>query len=166
MDKLARQSRYATEVLTLKPKGWLSWDFHIIENGEEVAFIDRHWFHERATFSVDGRFYDIQRTRLLRSTFVLTQSNVIIAEADKPSAFRRTFVISAGAEEYTLEAGSAFQRRFDLLNGDRLVGTVRPTSVLRRTGVAELPETIPRPIQLFIVFLVLILWKRQADAAS
>ena len=153
-------------MLTVIPKSWLSWDFHVTEDGQAVALIDRHWFRERASFSVDGKSYDVRRTSVMHGTFVLEHSGRVVAEARKRSAFRRSFDISSGGNRYTLEAVSAFGREFRLLRGGTPAGRIRPVSMLRRTATAVFPEAMPREVQLFVVFLVLVLWKRAADAAA
>jgi hypothetical protein len=153
-------------MLTVLPKSWLSWDFRVLEDGVELALIDRDWFRERASFSLDGYTYDVRRTSVVRGTFVLDRSGAVLAEAVKPSSFRRTFEISVGPERYRLEAVSMFGREFRLLRGTDPVGAIRPVSFLRRHAQAEFPESMPREVQLFIAFLVLVLWKRAADAAA
>jgi len=46
------------------------------------------------------------------------------------------------------------------------LGVIAPVSVLRRSAMAQLPAEKPLPVRLFIAFLVVVLWKRQADAAA
>ena len=153
-------------MLTLIPKSWFSWDFRVTDNSGDVALIDRHWFRESASFSVDGQSFHVRRTSLVRGTFTLQHAGVTVAEAKKPSSFRRAFDITTGADHYRLEAATIFGRAFILSHDGRAVGDVRPTSFMGRTSTAQFPEQLPREMQLFVVFLVLILWKRAADAAA
>jgi hypothetical protein len=153
-------------MLTLVPESWFSWDFSVIDDSGDVVLIDRHWFRENASFSVNGRSFDVRRTSLVRGTFALEHAGVTVAEARKPSSFRRAFDITTGADHYRLEAANVFGRAFVLSHDGIPVGGVRPTSFIGRTATAQFPEQLPPEIQLFIVFLVLILWKRAADAAA
>jgi hypothetical protein len=153
-------------MLGVIPKSWFSWDFYVVEDGRKIAFIDRHWFRERASFSLDGESYGVRRTSVVRGTFVLEHAGSVLAEAIKPSSFRRSFDISVGADRYSLTAASAFRREFRLFRGGAPVGTINPVSVLGRSATAAFGDGIPRAVQLFVVFLVLVLWKRAADAAS
>jgi hypothetical protein len=153
-------------MLTLIPKNWFSWDFRVLDGEQDIAFIDRDWFRERASFTLDHRTYDVRRTSILRGTFALEQSGVTLAEASKTSAFRRAFEVHFGGHHYRLQAARFFGREFHLLQGGVSVGTVRPRSVLGRSATAEFPERIPREVQLFLVFLVLNLWKRAAERSS
>jgi hypothetical protein len=153
-------------VLTLVPKSWYSWDFRVMQDGVEVAFIDRHLFRERATFTLGGTTYDIRRTSMWRGEFVLERDGAVIAEATKPSLVRRRFEVVAGGERYGLHAVSTFGRAFHVLRGGVPVGRVVPVSMFRRTATAEMPATISTEVQLFMTFLVLAVWKRMADAAA
>jgi len=153
-------------MLTLIPKSWFSWDFRVTDNSGDVALIDRHWFRENASFSVSGRSFDVRRTSLVRGTFALEHAGVTVAEARKPSSFRRAFEITTGEDHYRLEAATIVGREFVLSHNGIPVGSVRPKSFLGRTATAHFPERLPREIQLFIIFLVLALWKRAADAAA
>ena len=98
-------------MLTLVPKSWLSWDFRVEEDGREVAFIDREWFRERASFSLDGEWYVVRRTSVMHGTFALERDGVELARAQKTSAFRRAFEIeTTEGERYALTAVSMFRR--------------------------------------------------------
>ena len=152
--------------LLLTPTHWLTWDFRVTADGREIAIIDRDWFRERASFSIDGRSFGIRKTSLLRSNFVLEDNGTLVAEATKPSAFRRTFHVTAGGKQLTLRAVSALRREFHLFDGAAWIGRIRPLSAFRRKATAEFPETMPLEVQLFVTFLVLVLWKRQADRAA
>src|SRR5262245_16716675 len=153
-------------MLKLVPKNWFSWDFRVLQGGQEIALIDRHWFQEKASYSLAGRTYEVRRTSVLHGTFVLEHANMVLALANKPSAFHRAYDITIGAEQYRLEAAAVARREFHLLQGGVTVGSVRPDSFLRRSATAQLPAKLPQEVQLFLIFLVLNLWKRAADAAT
>jgi hypothetical protein len=153
-------------VLVLTPTRWYSWDFRVTANGQEIALIDRDWFRERATFAIDGKSYEVRRTSMLRSSFVLERGGTVIAEATKPSSFRRTFEVTVGDKRLTLRAVSVFRWEFHLFDGPTWVGRIRRVSVFRRRATAEFLEGMSREVQLLVVFLVLVLWKRSTDRAA
>lgn len=153
-------------MLTLTPTHWFSWNFRVTAGGEDIAVIGRHWFRERAAFSVGGTSFAVRKTTAFRSNFVLERNGWVVAEARKPSAFRRRFELTIGGKQLVLRSASPFRREFRLFDGAREVGRIRPLSFLGRTATAELPETMPMEIQLFVIFLVLMLWKREADAGA
>ena len=153
-------------MLTLRPKAWYSWDFRILKEGREIALLDQHWMRERASFTLDGSKYQIRRTSFLRSTFDFTKDGQVIATASKPKRLRRELEVRAGHERWTLRAVSAFRREFELVRGGLRIGGVEPESAFRRAGTADFPDLIPLPLQIFLACLVLLLWKREADAAA
>jgi hypothetical protein len=153
-------------VLELRPKAWYSWDFRVLDGETEIAYLDRHWLRERASFTLDGAAYEVRRTSTKRGTFVLERDGHPIAEAEKPSAWFRTLEIRAGPEHWVLKPASALRREFRLLRGGLDLGSIYPTSVLGRTTIVELSDQVPRPLQVFLACLVQILWKRSADRAA
>ena len=50
--------------------------------------------------------------------------------------------------------------------GNRRVGQVRPESWLGRRARVEFDEQVPPLLQAFVVWLTLLLWKRDGDAAA
>ncbi len=152
--------------LEIIPHSWFSWDFRVLENGVERAVIDKSWVRERGTFVIDGETYTVGRTSVLRGTFALECGGRVVADARKPSVFFRSFEIAAGTDRYTLRAASIFRREFLLLRQGKVVGAISPVSMFGRHAEVTLPEEIQLPVQLFIVFLVLVLWKRAARRNS
>lgn len=152
--------------LTLRPRRWFSWDFRVLAGDEDIALIDGHWLRERASFTLGDETFEVRRTSVMRGTFVLERSGEPLAEATKGSALRRAFDVRVGAERYELRAVSIFRREFRLFRGGIPVGVIRPVSAFRREAIAQLPDRMPLPVQLFLLFLVRVLWKRASDAAA
>ena len=153
-------------MLTLIPDSWFSWNFRVLRNDADLTVIRRDWFRERGTFEIRGVLYAIRRTSWIRSTFALERDGHAIAEASKPSSFRRLFDITADGNRLELRPASWFGREFQLYRGTELLGVVRPNSFWSRTATADLLDSIALPIQLFTIFLVLVLWKRASDRAA
>ena len=152
--------------LKLRPRAFYSWDFDVLSGDRQIAFLDRHWIRERATFSLEGATYAIRRTSVLRSSFVFEKDGRVIAQATKPSRLRREFEIQAGPERWILRAVSMFRREFELVRGGLRIGTMKPDSAFRRAATADFPDLVPLPLQVFVACLVLVLWKRDADRAA
>ncbi|MFW5952078.1 MAG: hypothetical protein ACOCVZ_08195 [Gemmatimonadota bacterium] len=152
-------------MLTLEPRAWYSWDFRVMDGGREVAFLDRRVLREQASFALSGDRYTARRTSLARGTFVLEGPTGVLARATKTGIFRREFEVEAGPERWLLRAVSPLTREFQLLRDGVLLGTVQPVAILRRRARLDLSDAVPAPLQVFVAFLVLVLWKRAADAA-
>ena len=54
----------------------------------------------------------------------------------------------------------------DVLVDGRAVGAITPASAWSRRASAELPAALPLPVQVFVVWLAMLLWKREQDAAA
>ena len=89
-----------------------------------------------------------------------------LARAEKPSAFQRSFQVSHAGRSYALGAESAFRRKFVLRENDQPVGSVYPLNAFTRRCVVDLPAEISLPVRVFMVWLVIILWKRDSDSGA
>ena len=56
-----------------------------------------------------------------------------------------------------------WRRGFVLMDGERQIGTMSPESMWTRSATADLPPDWPMPIKAFVIWLVIILWKRDAN---
>jgi len=153
-------------MLNVIPKSWFSWDFVVTDGASPVAEIDVSWWREKGVLNVRGSVYEVYREGLMNGAFILESSGSVLARAEKPSALRRSFELEYGGKFYILRAESAFRRKFVLIEGDREVGWISPDGVFTRRATADLPEGIPLPVKVFIIWLVVILWKRESDSAA
>ncbi len=136
-----------------------------MDGPQAVGNIDISCWREKALLTVQGVDYRVYREGLMSGDFILASGESVLARAKKPSALRRTFIIEHGGRHYTLRAKSAFQRAFELLDGDRVVGSVSPRGIFTRRAAVDLPEDMPLFVKVFIIWLAVILWKRESDAA-
>ena len=70
-----------------------------------------------------------------------------------------------GGRAFTLKATSTFGRAFVLTEGDHAVGSVAPQGFFGRKAKADLPDDLTLEIRAFLIWLVVVMWKRQAKAA-
>lgn len=148
------------------PKNLFAQKYEIFKGDERVAAVDLAWLREAGTVEIAGTHYTIGRTGLISGSFFLKKYEDTIVSAVKSSAFSRSFVIGIGGNSYTLGAASVFSRRFVLRKGPSDVGEIRPAHWFTRKVVAELPIDIPLEIQVFLIWLVIILWRRQERSAA
>jgi hypothetical protein len=154
-------------MLTAVPKRWLSWDFALHEStGAAVAELRLSSWRDRGSVIVGADVYRVYRQGLLGPFILEAPDASQAARAIKPSAFRREFTITHGERRYVLKAMSAFHRECGLFDETRRVGAIVPLSLLSRRAKAEFADEVPLSIQPFVVWLTLLLWKRDADAAA
>jgi hypothetical protein len=153
-------------MLNAIPKRWFSWNYCVMDGTRQVAEMDVSWWRERGLLTVEGAPYKVYREGLANGAFILETTGSVVARAEKPDAFLRRFLIEYQGRQFTLRAKSAFQREFLLFDGQSEIGRVAPEGLFQRRAEARLPEELPLPVRVFILWLVIILWKRESDSGS
>jgi hypothetical protein len=152
--------------LQMLPKRWYSQDLSVMGETGPVADIDLSWWREKAVLTIDGKPYRAYREGLVSGDFILESAGTVVARAEKPSAWRRTLVIRHEGRGYELRAASAFRREFVLWAGSRQIGTVGPKHAFSRKAAVDLPDELPLPVRVFIIWLAAILWMRDSAGAA
>ena len=151
-------------MLHATPRGLFTWGFTIRQGGDTIADIDPSWLGERAEITVEGHTYSAYREGLLAGTFALQSEERTLARARKASVFVRAFDIDLAGRPMELKAASVWRREFGLFENGEQVGRISPASWFGWHAVIDLPPDIPLPAQLFLFWLVLVLWRRAAAA--
>lgn len=153
-------------MLSAMPRGWFSWDYAISRNSDHLADIDISWWRERGTLTVEGQHYSVYRELPLSGKFILEANGSILATAEKPSSLRRRLLIEdAAGRQFELKPRDMFSRTFQLHAGSTLIGSLSAKGIFSRGMNIDLPETLPLPVRVFVVWLTAILWKRAAAAS-
>jgi hypothetical protein len=152
-------------MLQLEPKHWYSWDFTLLAGDAPLARIDFSTWRERGALTIQGQRYTVSKEGLLSGGFKLESPGGTVATATRESIFRRRYTIVAGARTYTLQPRSTWGRAMVVREGDREVGTIEPRGIFTRRGTVSLPDAVPLPVRVFLIWLALLLWKREAEAA-
>ena len=149
------------------PNSFFSWKFTIFDEADRhIAGIDIAWVREAGEVRLEGRKYSIYRERPLGGAFVLEEDGKEVARAEKPSALLRSFTVRYGGKQYILQAASPVVRTFVLSENGHPIGTIRPEHALTRKALVDLPADMPLPVRIFMVWLVLVLWKRDGESSS
>lgn len=151
-------------ILEACPRSIFSWSFELFADGQPVTIMNMVWFREGGTFSWEGAHYTLSRESSWSGDFLLESDGRTIARATKPSAFRRRFEIHASDRTMTFEAASPLTRRFRLLENDRTIGSVAPKHALTRRCSVELPDDLSIPVQVFLFWLAVLMWRRAANS--
>lgn len=153
-------------MLQLVPHGWLGWNFDVLDNDRKITEIKTSTLPESGIFSIDGADFRARREGMFSGEFLLSKDNETIARAQKPSALKSSFTIEFSDRQYTLKKESWAGRSFVLIQGDLEIGSIRPEGVLTRKATVQLPDDMPMPLQVFVIWLTILLWKREADAGA
>ncbi|MEW5826107.1 MAG: hypothetical protein AB1778_04680 [Candidatus Bipolaricaulota bacterium] len=153
-------------MLVVVPLGWFSRRYAVRDTSRgEIGELGFASLRERGALRVDGAEYQVSREGLA-GDFILAGGGGSVARAAKPSAFRRALFLKVGDTEYALRPESAFGRGYLILAGDTQVGRIAPLRRWGRTLEADLPEQIASPVRMFILWLVLLMVRRQRASDS
>lgn len=152
-------------MLSAVPNGWFSRDFTIFDDHKAIAKIDLAWVRESGELYLDGSTYRVCREGLLSGFFVIEKEGRALARAEKPNALIRAFKVEYNNKSYVLEAESVLRREFVLREGVQTIGSVRPENAFTKKAIINLPAEIALPVRIFMVWLTLIMWKREEAAA-
>jgi hypothetical protein len=108
----------------------------------------------------DGAEFSIVKQGWLQRRWTLERGGMVCAEAQKPSAFFRTFAVQTDAVTFTVQAASAFSRIFHIAMEGVVVGVIRPAHVFTRRAFVECDPALPEVAQLFAFWLAAISWRR------
>ena len=155
-------------LLRAHPTRFFSWNYQVWDEADLASRLELELgaFREGGRVLVDGEEFIVRKEGVLGSHFIMETESGVLAEAVKPSAIRREYRIRVADQVFTLKAAGALSRKYVLLHGSRELGSISPSGFFGRTAIVDLPEDVPIPIRLFLLFLVLLLWKRAAAAAS
>lgn len=156
-------------LLRAVPSGWFSNDFTVFDRGGiPVARTDLSNWRETAKIAVGEARYEAHRKGWTSKDFVLFKDDGrVIVTAEKPSSWRDRFLFEHNGNRYELKHESAWSSAFVLSrDGIGLVGSVRRKGFFKREWTADMPEELPLEVVVFIVWLVVILWKRAESAAA
>jgi hypothetical protein len=126
--------------------------FEVTAAGSPVGTIN----DTRSTFELDGRSFTITRSGFLAPQLFLKSGETLIATASQKS-FRNHYTVTAGGKEWTFKATVLLATTFGLFENEIQTGTVSSGPWISRLKdiTADLPEALPRPVQMFLVAVLI-----------
>jgi hypothetical protein len=153
-------------MMRAEPTSLFGWDYKVMRGNQCFARLDVAWFRERGEVTIDRCVYEVGREGLMSGAFTLSLGGETLASAIKPSVFTRLFEIEHDGRSYVLESASSFVRKFVLRDADgHEVGAVRPVHLVSRKAIVDLPPELPLEFQVFVTWLVIVMWKRQNEGS-
>jgi len=145
-------------MLKVIPRAW-SYAFSVMHGSESVAkSVDLSWWRDKGEIRIQDDIYTARRDK---SSYVLESAAGVLARTQRPRRWHRELVIEHSGRRYTLRAKSAFRREFQLLDGPMKIGSISPEGLFTRRAAVELPKMFPLVLQVFIIWLVMMLWKHE-----
>lgn len=143
-----------------EPQGVTMRRYSVTCDGAPIGELSFPTFGPSTATPIAGQRYRLRRTGVLRDTFTLVADGAPVAHAAQRDPLRREFAVEAGERGLSLRAESLLRSGYTLLEGDRVVGALRPAGRLRRGIEADLPDDLPLAVGVFLLWIVLLLWRR------
>ena len=148
------------------PKSMFSCGYDLyLENAPLVSF-DTSWALERGSFQWEGASYDLYRESPWFGDFVVSDGSGAVVRATKDSAFVRAFTVQFGDRGFSLRAAHPLTRRFVLEEQGNVGGEICPKTIFSRKCRGQFPDDLPIPACVFLFWLVVLMWRRQAADGS
>lgn len=151
-------------MLTCLPQSICSWNYLITEP-DIAASIEFDFWTEQGKITLGSDLYFVQHT-WLSGEWSFVSENSILALAVKPNPFTRIFQISCGNDSLILKAESPLTRSFLIEQSSVLLGTISPMHPFTRRAFIDCSQSLAIPIQLFLFWLVVLMWRRAANNSN
>lgn len=117
---------------------------------------------EGSTYQLQGEPYEISKDG--RKEFALSSSGVLYATGTL--ARNKNWTISGSTGQFEVVKPKFFGQEWHVHAGGQQIGVIRKRSFFDRTMEAVIEPAMPLPAQVFAVYLVLVLLRRQQAAAA
>ena len=136
--------------------------YTLTRDGAAIGQIDCGGIRQPAAIVIGDTTFRPARDGVLRTTYHLDGNGARLASAVPAGAAFRRFTVQADARTYALAVTSWTGRRFTLTENGTAVGTIARTGFFTTKCSADLPDDLPLGMQAFLIWLVIIIWRRQA----
>lgn len=154
-------------VLEFAPTGLFKMrHYRITQAGVAMGEIDFRGMRQRAGITIGGATCTAAREGIMSGAYYLEANGTRVASAVNASAFKGGFIVQAGDRTITLTRASAFGRAYALTENGARIGTIAPQGFFSRKSKAELPDDLAPELQAFLIWLVILIWQRQAMIAG
>jgi hypothetical protein len=153
-------------VLEAGPERWFRpLRYPVTRNGAAAGAIKFGATYQSADITLGAMRFVAAAEGMLGGKFHLTCNGLRVATAER-SGLRRGLVVQAGSRNLMLKPASAFGRGFTVVENDVPIGSITPASWASRKCRAELPDDLALEMQVFLIWLVLLIWWRVAFAVT
>jgi hypothetical protein len=168
MTKSATQDLTEASLATtwmVVPRGFFAREYALVREGQVVATLKLAIFKEACEFTLGGHQFEIRRKSIWKDGFDFACDGVPVCTVVHYFLSSR-FEIAAADQGWTLKRAGWFSRRHQLLSGEQQVGTIQTTGWFTSQRIAQFADSVPPPIQVLAIFIVLIVARREQQAAT
>jgi hypothetical protein len=170
------------EMLRAVFKHWFSHDITVFDHtGQPLAQADLSNWRERTKLEIGGAHYEASTQRREAKEFLLEDERgqrvaVVEKKVEEPSTWKERFLKSSEGREHFLfeHGGNRYELRKESTKayvitreGVGSVGSIRHKGGwFSREWTVDLPEELPLEVKVFLVWVVVVLWRREKVAAA
>jgi len=155
----------AFKTILLVPQGFFSWDYNLCQGDTHLSSVSVSSLGEEGEFNLFGENYHIHRESLA-GPFLLLKGNEILGRTFRPNVFVKQFEIEYQGRDYVLKSQSALSRVFCLADGEATVAIIRRRGIFSSSGEALVSESLPLPLGIFAIWLIIVFWKKRMRVVS
>lgn len=145
------------------PRGICSWNYQL-DGGSDQAITEFDWIGEQGRLIINGENHAVSKHGVFSGRWSLDSNRGIVCNAQKSSAFTRSFEISGPSGSAVLSARSAFGRTM-VLQGSGVNCEISPTHAFTRRAVITGHHDDFRLVA-FAFWLTALVWRRAANNNS
>jgi hypothetical protein len=146
-------------MLRARRRGFFRREYEVYSDDAQVTVLTGAR-REGCEFTLPDAGYRVERDG--RKRFVLTGPNGRVAAADRQSG--REWTIQTAGGNLTLAKPSIWRSGWEIRG--TTTGEIRQDGWFSRTYAADVPPDVPLPVAVFVLYVVLVIFERQAAASS
>lgn len=150
-------------ILEINRKALFSWEFEVLQNGAPAGRIEGLGSREKSVVTLGDTKYEVSSDRSAIDGFNLDSNGLRLAHIEKPRLLTRVFNVNHADKVYTFTRPSLFSSRYELMDNEQTIGSVSPKGIFKKSAIVELPDQFQTPFKLFLGWVALVQWKRQAE---
>jgi hypothetical protein len=135
----------------------------VTRDGVPVAAWDGSMWRSGGELTVDGQVFQVRGNAWGTRFTMLDKAGATVAGAERVG--RKQWTVTAGPLTYTFRRASVWSQAQDLLVGGTKAGSVRKLGFWGSDVAVDLP-TVPLPVQVFVLGVVVTMWQAQSSAAA
>jgi hypothetical protein len=152
-------------MLTVRSHGSWKRGFDVLdERGAVVGVFEGSAWRERGRIRAGDQEWEFRRERYRRLSLAGPQG--VYATAERASVWSGRWQFTAGGRTYELAKAAWYSRRYQLRAGDAVAGELSPRGVFGNHAEASLPPELPPAVQVFVIAVVMTLWRRENSTAA
>ncbi len=143
----------------IEPQGWFSRHFSLYQGDAYITTLQMQLWREGCDFTITGHDFTIRKASMWKDAFQLFAGGESVCDVQR-NFWSRRFELSSAEHTWGLQPAGLFSTAYQLLAGGIEVGRVSRADWWSRRRVAYFASTVPPPIQVLAIFLVLIVGQR------